>query len=292
MTSGSQTVNEQAWAETFTAGMAALDAGNLKKATKDLQDAVEIAGQLGFTDSLTNSLLALGDAQRLSRHYEKAEETFARAIEFSFKHPTGQRIPYAFSLGALGRLYIEQNKIEQARDQLEMAASILRRHRASAEPEFLTVFLALITCYLEQNDFEKADKLSRYTYDLSKSLVGDSDAATLMVMSMCAASADGLGKQRRADILRCQIRTMVSDRKKMAHPTSWGLLPPCCVNSIGMVLWIRVQSCLPSEAKSACSSARFQPSTMQAQAGLRKSAEPCSRIPGFWSLETDMTYCL
>jgi|688.fasta_scaffold424718_1 tetratricopeptide (TPR) repeat protein len=214
MTTNSQTINEQTWAKTFSAGIAALDAGSFKNATKDLETAVDIAGQLGLTEPLTNSLLALGDAQRLSGQYQKAEKTFQRAIDFSFKHPEGKRIPYAFSLGALGRLYIEQNRIDQARDLLEMAVSMLRHHRASAEPEFLTVFLALITCYLEQQEFEKADKLSRYTYDLSKALVGPADAATLMAMTMCAVSAKALGKQRRADILRCQIRTIMQDRKK------------------------------------------------------------------------------
>ena len=100
---------------------------------------------------------------------------------------------------------------------------MLRHHRTSAEPDFLTVFLALITCYLEQQDFEKADKLSRYTYDLSKALVGPADAATVMAMTMCAASAEALGKQRRADILHCQIRTIMQDQKKKGASDELGI---------------------------------------------------------------------
>jgi tetratricopeptide (TPR) repeat protein len=223
MTTSSQTMNEQTWAKNFSAGIAALDAGRFKKATIDLESAVEIAGQLGLTEPLTNSLLALGDAHRLAGHYQKAEETFRQAVDFSFKHPEGKRISYAFSLGALGRLYIEQDRIDQARDLLEMAVSMLRHHRASAEPEFLTVFLALITCYLEQQEFEKADKLSRYTYDLSKALVGPADAATVMAMTMCAASAKALGKQRRADILHCQIRTIMHDQRKKGASDELGI---------------------------------------------------------------------
>lgn len=223
MTTDRQTMNEQTWAETFSTGIAALDVGSFKNATRDLETAVDIAGQLGLIEPLTNSLLALGDAQRLSGQYQKAEETFQRAIDFSFKQPEGKRIPYAFSLGALGRLYIEQDRIDQARDLLEMAVSMLRHHRASAEPEFLTVFLALITCYMEQQEFEKADKLSRYTYDLSKALVGPADAATLMAMTMCAVSAEALGKRRRADILRCQIRTIMQDRKKRGASDELGI---------------------------------------------------------------------
>ncbi len=223
MTTDSQTMNEQTWAKTFSAGIAALDAGNFKNATRDLEAAVNIAGQLGLTEPLTDSLLALGDAQRLSGQYQKAEETLRRAVDFSFKHPAGKRIPYAFSLGALGRLYIEQDRIEQARDLLEMAVSMLRHHRASAEPEFLTVFLALITCQLEQQDFGKADKLSRYTYDLSKALVGPADAATVMAMTMCAVSAEALGNERRASILRCQIRTIMHDRNKKGASDELGI---------------------------------------------------------------------
>ncbi len=213
MKSDTQTFNEQRWQETFTAGLAALDSGNLNVAKKELAVAIDIAEQLGMPDSLTNSLLALGDAQRMSGQYKEAEVTLRRAIHFSFKHPQTNHIPYAFSLGGLGRLYFEQNRTEQAIHYLEMAASMLRHHRQSAEPEYLTVFLALIACYMETQEFEKADKLSRYTYDLSKILVGPADAATVMAMTMCAASAAALGKQRRADILNCQIRTIMREKK-------------------------------------------------------------------------------
>ena len=219
MTIDSETSDEQSWAEIFGAGIAALHGGNFKNATKYLEAAVDIAGRLGLIEPLTDSLLALGDAQRLSGQYQMAEETFRNAIDFSFKHPEGKRIRYAFSLGALGRQYIELERIDQARDLLEMTVSMLRHHRASAEPEFLTVFLALITCYLDQQDFEKADKLSRYTYDLSKVLVGPADAATVMAMTMCAACAEALGKQRRADILHCQIDSSFRSRRRV-HLTS------------------------------------------------------------------------
>lgn len=218
-----QTVSEQRWLETFSAGIAALDAGDLKAAKKELEVAVDIAGQLGMTEPLTNSLLALGDAQRMSGQYKEAEVTLRRAIDFSFNHPEKNRIPYAFCLGGLGRLYIEQSRTDEAIHFLEMAVSMLRHHRASAEPEYLTVFLALITCYLESQEFEKADKLSRYTYDLSKALVGPADAATVMAMTMCAASAAALGKQRRADILNCQIRTIMREQEKKGASDELGI---------------------------------------------------------------------
>lgn len=218
-----QPVSEQMWLDTFSSGIAALDAANLKSAKRDLELAVDIAGQLGMSEPLTNSLLALGDAQRMSGQYQEAEATLRRAIDFSFKHPGKNRIPYAFSLGGLGRLYIEQNRTDEAIHFLEMAVSLLRHHRASAEPEYLTVFLALITCYLETQEFEKADKLSRYAYDLSKALVGPADAATVMAMTMCAASAAALGKQRRADILNCQIRTIMQDQKRRGASDELGI---------------------------------------------------------------------
>ncbi len=218
-----QAVSEQNWLKTFSAGIAALDAGNLKTAKKELEVAVDIARQLEMTDPLTDSLIALGDAQRMSGLYKEAEVTLRRAIDFSFKHPEKNRIPYAYSLGALGRLFIEQGRTDEAIHFLEMAVSMLRHHRASAEPEYLTVFIALITCYLETQEFEKADKLSRYTYDLSKALVGPADAATVMVMTMCAASAEALGKQRRADILNCQIRTIMQEQEKRGASDELGI---------------------------------------------------------------------
>lgn len=223
MKTGSQPVSEQAWLETFSAGIAAMDAGNLKRATKDLEIAADLAGQLGLTEPFTNSLLALGDAQRMSGQYEAAEVTLRKAIDFSFKHPSENRVSYAFCLGGLGRLFIEQNRIEEAMHFLEMAVSMLRHHRASAEPEYLSVFLALITCYLEKQEYEKADKLGRYTYDLSKAVVGPADAATVMAMTMCAASAEALGKGRRARILHCQIRTIMQEQKKKGASDQLGI---------------------------------------------------------------------
>lgn len=214
MKTGGQNVNEEEWAKALNSGLTALDAGNLNKAIRELEIAVDLAGQLGLGEPYTNSLMALGDAQRMAGHYPAAEMTLRRAVEFSFDHPEGNRIPYAYSLGCLGVLYIEQGKISQAVSMLEMAVSMLRHHRASAVPEYLRVFFALITCYLEEQEFEKADKLSRYTYDLSKTLVGPADAATVMAMNMCAASAMGLGKDKRARILQSQIRTIMQEQKR------------------------------------------------------------------------------
>lgn len=223
MKTNTQLVSEQRWLETFSAGIAALEAGQLKNARQNLEVAADIAGQLGLIEPLANSLLALGDAQRMSGQYKEAEVTLKRALDFSSKYPGKNRIPYAFSLGGLGRLFIEQNRTDEAIHFLEKAAGMLRRQRASAEPEYLTVFLALITCYLETQEFEKADKLSRYTYDLSKALVGPADAATVMAMTMCAASAAALGKQRRADILNCQIRTIMQNQKRKEASDELGI---------------------------------------------------------------------
>jgi len=200
-----------------------MDAGNLKRATKDLEVAVDLAGKLGLTEPLTNSLLALGDAQRMSGQYEAAEVTLRKVIDFSFKHPGENRVSYAYCLGGLARLFIERNRMDEAMHFLEMAVSILRHHRAFAEPEYLTVFLALITCHLEKQEYEKADKLSRYTYDLSKALVGPADSATVMAMTMCAASAEALGKERRARILHCQIRTIMQEQKMKGASDQLGI---------------------------------------------------------------------
>lgn len=209
-----QTVSEDRWKETFSAGLKALDKGSLVEAIKQLEVAVDIAGQLGLIEPLIDSLLALADAQRMHRQYDEAEATLKTAVEFSSKLRAKHSVSRAFCLGGLGRFYLEQNKTNDAIYLLENAVRLLRRHRHSAEPEYLTVFLALTSCYLQVQDFDKADKLSRYTYDLSKELVGPNDAATVMAMTMCAASAAALGKQRRADILNCQIRTITQVETK------------------------------------------------------------------------------
>ena len=195
---------EYKWAENFGAGIASLEKGNFAKAARSLETACAIAEKLELTEPLSNSLIALGDAYRLAEQYDKAERTFKKAVAFSDKF-LEDKTQYAFANAALGRLYIELDKTLEAKGAFELAIPIFKRQRDEAEPESISAFIGLITCYLQLSDFEKGEKLAEYAADLSKKLLGADDSTTSMVLNLWAVCAEAMGKDKKAAQIRARI---------------------------------------------------------------------------------------
>ncbi|MFA7338888.1 MAG: tetratricopeptide repeat protein [Candidatus Obscuribacterales bacterium] len=201
---GDNRAEEYKWAENFGAGIASLEDGNFAKAARSLETAAAIAEKLELTEPLSNTLIALGDAYRLAEQYDKAEQTFKKAVAFSDKF-LEDKTQYAFANAALGRLYIELDKTIEAKNAFEQAVSIFKRQRAEAESESISAFVGLITCYLQLNDFVQGEKLAEYAADLSKSLLGPADSTTLVVMNLWAVCAEARGKGKKAAEIRACI---------------------------------------------------------------------------------------
>ncbi len=195
---------EYKWAENFGAGIASLEKGNFAKAARSLETACAIAEKLELTEPLSNSLIALGDAYRLAEQYDKAEQTFKKAVAFSDKF-LEDKTQWAFANAALGRLYIELDKTVEAKSAFEQAIPIFKRQRDEAEPESISAFVGLITCYLQLSDFEKGEKLAEYAADLSKKLLGQDDSTTSMLMNLWAVCAEARGKDKKAAQIRARI---------------------------------------------------------------------------------------
>ncbi len=195
---------EYKWAENFGAGIASLEKGNFAKAARSLETACAIAEKLELTEPLSNSLIALGDAYRLAEQYDKAELTFKKAVAFSDKF-LEDKTQCAFANAALGRLYIELDKTLEAKSAFELAIPIFKRQRDEAEPESISAFIGLITCYLQLSDFEKGEKLAEYAADLSKKLLGADDSTTSMVLNLWAVCAEAMGKDKKAAQIRARI---------------------------------------------------------------------------------------
>ncbi len=219
-----ETAPDLSWFLKFSAGIEALEAMQFDKAEQELKAAVKIAEELRIGEFYINSLSALGDCQRMAGKYKEAEATISEVISFAQDYAKHDKSHLALGLGAMGQLFLEQHKTEQAVAYLERSVAVLRRMRQSLQPECLTVFFGLITCYIDNGELDKADKLSRYTLDLSKELLGTADSATLMAMTLCAAVATLSGKQTRADILNCQIRTLVRGEGGVQVSDTLGLM--------------------------------------------------------------------
>ncbi|MBX9689126.1 MAG: tetratricopeptide repeat protein [Candidatus Obscuribacterales bacterium] len=202
-------IQSNEWSVSFNAGIAAMESGLVNDALTNLKRAVEIAQKNELKDELTDSLIALGDAHRMLGDFKNAETTLSQAVDFSFRNPGKNRLRYAYSLGAIGRLFVEQNRLDEAMHHLDIGVSILRRSRDFAEAQFLTVFFAQINCYLGKKVFDKADELATYTHDLSKDLLGANDPATVMALTMCIVTAEALGRSVRANSLRQEMALLM-----------------------------------------------------------------------------------
>ncbi len=86
------------------------------------------------------------------------------------------------------------------------------------------VFFALIICYLQVDEDRKADKLSRYTHDLSKLLLGPNDAASVVALAFCAGCAERLGSLRRAKILHYQLQLIMQNQKASITSDELGII--------------------------------------------------------------------
>ncbi len=201
---GDNRADEYKWSESFGAGVSALEKGNFAKAARSLETAAAIAEKLELTEPLSNTLIALGDAYRLAEQYDQAEQTFKKAIAFSDKI-FEDKTQFAFSNAALGRLYIELDKTIEAKNAFEIAIPIFKRQRAEAETESVSVFVGLITCYLQLDDFEKGEKLAEYAADLSQKLLGPTDSTTIMVLNLWAVCAEARGKDKKAAEIRARF---------------------------------------------------------------------------------------
>lgn len=198
-------MGEWLWLQCFMAGVSAMENGDAANAVRELEGAVKHATDLQFREQVVRTLLALGDAHRMLGQLAEAKSAFQQAVDHSSRL-TELRVPYAFSLGAIGKLYLEQDLPAEALPYLQKCVDVLRRNRAVADPEFFMLFAALIICYMELNEFDKAEKLSKYALDFANEVIGPDDLAVVMALHYCALCADAIGKPRRGQILRTRIR--------------------------------------------------------------------------------------
>ena len=99
----------------------------------------------------------------------------------------------------------ELDKTIEAKNAFEQAIPIFKRQRSEAEPESISAFIGLITCYLQLSDFEQGEKLAEYAADLSRGLLGPADSNTVMVMNLWAVCAEARGKDKKAAEIRARI---------------------------------------------------------------------------------------
>lgn len=201
------------WNEKFSSGADACEAGDFKLASERYLEAVDIAIQLGFNDLWTESVLALAKAQRISGKTIESEQTLWRAIHQTQMGSKNDRVSYAQFLGTLGQFYHIDGRVVEASEFLEMAFNIFRNlHHSSFNYTDLDYFIPLIFCYAKQEQFHKAEKLCKYTYELCKKLVGPFDLATILVLALWSDSADALGKPGEGSKLRSRYQAIFMDR--------------------------------------------------------------------------------
>lgn len=201
------------WNEKFISGADACQAGDFMLASERYLEAVDIAIRLGFDDLWTESILALAKAQRISGKTIESEQTLWRAIHKTQKRSKNDRVSYAQFLGTLGQFYHFDNRIDEASEFLEKASNILRELRHSSfDYRYLDYFIPLIFCYVNQDEFHKAEKLCKYTFDLCKKLVGPFDMATILVLALWSDCADALGKPGEGSKLRSRYVAILMDK--------------------------------------------------------------------------------
>ncbi len=199
--------NEHEWQIHFDAGNAAVKSGDFVAAVTSFAIAREIATRLELIDESFKSLVALGRAQMRSGQLQLAEETAMRSIGLASKNYREKPLPNAFAKSLLGELFLEEGRVAEAEPILSLAVAEFKQPGVRSSPEFVPVVLSLAACYLHLENFELADKWSRYAFALCKRFAAPTDAATLMATEFCAIAAEGVGQGLRAAILRSRINT-------------------------------------------------------------------------------------
>lgn len=182
-------------------GCRALDDGDYRSAARLLERSFDYAGKLGASEYQVLSLLALGDALQMDGYLDRAQERLHQAAKIAQESGGHKSILYAYAVGALGTVYLQQRNLREARNLLEISVDVLKKNRRHAGQDFLHSFLDLLNCYLVCGDWFAMDKLAKYAYELSRSVLGDSDTSTVMCQIFCALAARELGRLRRYEIL-------------------------------------------------------------------------------------------
>lgn len=196
------------WLEHYRSGMLAMNRGNFKKAKDQLHAAAEISLNAESTEIVAYSFMALSEAYRATNQFDQATSILLEATRVSFADKDSPII-HAFCLCALGSNLMDEDQMSEGTYILQKGVNKLRRFRREAEPRFIMAFIILITSYLIQETFGKADDLCRYSYNVSKDVLGPTDKATLIILILGAACAEAFNNEKRKTKLINQVTTLM-----------------------------------------------------------------------------------
>jgi TonB family protein len=160
----------------------ALEVGDLGTAEQALADAGNILNAAGSTPTHNQErwqwMMSMGSLRRLQKRAAEAEQHYTDALALEKDKKESPAV--AASLSALGSLYYEENKTEQARDKLKKAVSIYQKNykAASSVPSALAIYIhALVDdswmlAKLAANE-EEAARHCQVVLDMQKSLKED-----------------------------------------------------------------------------------------------------------------------
>lgn len=202
--------HEDRWNKMLDEADATLAKRKFRDAKKKYENAANYAKKHLGDDEYVYSLLSLSMLQRGLKLHKENEATLNKAICAALNDPNNDDYLYATALGELGWLHLNQMKTEKAIASFEIATEIFRRNDSHPDVEWLPSYIGLVLGYLGTNEFDKLEKTAQYACELSRKIVGPTDAATFLLLTLRRIAAKTAGKTLVEKILDAELSAIVA----------------------------------------------------------------------------------
>lgn len=177
--------HEAIWFETFRAGFEAQHTNRLEEAVVLLERAVNIAIQQRLsTEQILHTYLAYGLALTDSNKMDEAERVLRRAANFSEQNGRQYKQIHMMLFAELGMLLLARKEFAESRTLFEKSIEIHRKRGIKMDAEFLSVYSALLFCYVSLEELGKAVVFGRKALEASRRLHGERHEKTQAIRLM------------------------------------------------------------------------------------------------------------
>ncbi len=150
-------------------------AKNARDGENLLQEAVDIYSKSSDHPAFeySNTLLALGEAQRKRGDLAAARNTFAHALEVASEGLGAKHPVYAHVLSDLALVHADSHEYADAERRLKEAMAIVTESQGAAHPDLAAYMQELASIYDRQGRYREAEPLYRSSFEINDRLLAD-----------------------------------------------------------------------------------------------------------------------
>lgn len=150
--------------------------------------------------ALSSTLFHLANLYATQRRNRESEALYKRSLSI-LEQTHGEELDVARTKGALGALYGDQGRYDEAEPMLRAAVDVYQRHFEDDHPQLVSVVYNLAVVYQQLGKFAEAEPMFEHAADLMERSFGPDHPNTATVLNSFGALCFGMGKYDEAEAL-------------------------------------------------------------------------------------------